>query len=305
MIARTVATMAERPDAGRRRYGAAASGGRRSAAATASFIAAAGLVEAAEAWRAFWARTRLSWRGAIAVNRFADFDESDARRCLTGWRGCNEVAVALTWEKGFAPTRALDATVERLGAPSRDGQPRTRCRDPSGELSDLLCSPVHRVGGPSRPVGRSAWGLPPGARPRRRSWPGSSPRRSRREPTPSAMVVAFPRLDAVAHRLGDGSQRRGCRVRHRHRAPGRGDIASGARSTALLTLAQGAGDRTTALGVLLGPHSDIAPGTVAELDRDVAAVPGRVNRADSSATSSSRSEASSAKQRALARLLRA
>ena len=172
--------------------------------------------------------------------------------------------MSLTWEKDFAPTRALDATLESLLAVA-ETVVKVPEPDSAGEIDELLGA---LYTGPAGLVSRGAvrTGLAAGseaeaalvARFAAEAVAGGTP--------PERVVVAFPDLSALAPRIQTAFAAEGlaCDV----------DMARPVVSTslgrsldALLVLAQGGGDRATAVGVLLGPQSDVSAQTVANLDR--------------------------------------
>jgi len=107
-------------------------------------IATAGLVENVEAWR-WLARNAPEFAGTIGVNRFSHFD-APSMALLVGLSQVNEVVVALTWDEGFAPTRALDPLVGELTAVA-DTISRVDDATPPGELGELLTNIYTGSGG--------------------------------------------------------------------------------------------------------------------------------------------------------------
>lgn len=81
-------------------------------AAYAQHLGRASLIEQAEAARHL-ASQQISHDHLLAVHRFSDFTPSQVELLKGISSGC-EVVVALTWERGFCPTAALDSVVGEL-----------------------------------------------------------------------------------------------------------------------------------------------------------------------------------------------
>jgi RecB family exonuclease len=82
---------------------------------------------------------------------------------------------------------------------------------------------------------------------------------------PERIVIAFPDLERVAHGVEAALLAEGLEPQLDRTQP-LCATALGRSLEALLTLALGGGDRTTALGILLGPHSDAVGDGIAEMD---------------------------------------
>ncbi len=223
----------------------------------------AGLVERSEAWRALGAEP-VSLEGLVAANRFADLDEPELA-LLEGLSQRNDVVIALTWEDGFAPTRALDATAERLQARARSVTQVPEA-EAEGELVDLIDRLYAGVVG-VRSDGAVRVGLAAGSEAEAALVARRVAESVESGIAPERIVVAFPDLGVAAHRLETALTAEGvpCEI----------DLARPVAVTplgrsigALVTLALGSGDRATALGVLLGPHSDVSAETAAAIDRE-------------------------------------
>ena len=261
MISRTVRTMAGDPedrvpnsDAMR---GVAGICGRYRA-----LLDAGGLIEAAEAWRTLGANPPIL-PGTVAINRFADVDEP-ALALLEGLSTRNEVVVALTWEDGFAPTRALAPTVQRLSARA-DTVTHVPDPAPAGELDELLAG-LYSATMTVMSTGAVRMGLAAGNEAEAALVASYVAERIALGTRPERIVVAFPDVGLVENRLVAAFRAEGVEYDLDIARP----VAStplGCTLAGLLTLALGAGDRTTALGVLLGRQSDVALQATAELDR--------------------------------------
>lgn len=222
----------------------------------------AGLIEAAAARRVLGATPPVI-EGAVGVNRFTRLSEC-ALAMLVGLSMANDVTVALTWEEGFAPTRALDATVSRLAAQAADVVNVSERVSP-GELGDLIGGLYSGAGG-VRQQGDVRIGLASGED-AESSLVARLAAQEVASGTPAdRVVVAFPRLDAVAHRVESAFAAEGlaCDVQIARPVAA---TSLGRALRGLLTLALGGGDRATAMGVLLGAHSDVPLSSVADIDR--------------------------------------
>ena len=86
--------------------------------------------------------------GPIGVARYDTLDSRDAR-LLRGLAANNGVSIALTWERGFAPTRANEGVVATL---AREAEQHLELEEaqPSGEIDELARRLFSGVGGLDR-----------------------------------------------------------------------------------------------------------------------------------------------------------
>ncbi|MDP2183379.1 MAG: PD-(D/E)XK nuclease family protein [Actinomycetota bacterium] len=201
--------------------------------------------------------------GAVGVNRFADLSEAHAG-FLLGLANHTEVALALTWEEGFAATLALDGLVSRLvgagavhlhldvGEGTREldlfearlyvGGPVPHGADGEvvfGEATGGMgeCALVAEV-----VAGEIAGGVEPGR-----------------------IVVAFPDVAGRHVAIEAALQTEGVPYEMDFVQP-LAETPFGRSVCSLIDLATGAGGREEAMAFLLGPYSDADPHETARLD---------------------------------------
>lgn len=95
-----------------------------------------GLMEPAEAWRVLGDTCEERWfPGPVCLAHFTDLSAAQERLILSAAAARADVLVAITWEEGFAPTRASDGLVERLRPGARMIEVGGGAHTPSVELT--------------------------------------------------------------------------------------------------------------------------------------------------------------------------
>jgi len=224
-------------------------------------LEAAGLIEPAHARRLLGEKAPVL-DGPVVLNRFTELDEA-ASLLVLGLASCNDVTVALTWEEGFPATRALDELLARLTARAErvDHIPEPADESELRGLSDRLY-----LDGGLAATGAVRLAVTTGGEAEAAFVAGAVAEAIGQGTAPERIAVAFPDLGAVAPALAPAMAAEGIPF-ELDRARPVSQSAFGVSVGALVAMALGRGDRTTALGVLMGPHSDLSPEKVAEIDR--------------------------------------
>jgi ATP-dependent helicase/nuclease subunit B len=225
-------------------------------------VAAAGLIERGRACRLL-AADPPKGLGSIFVNRFGVLDEVQCA-LLKGLSCDAEITVAMTWDEGFAPTASVGPVIEELGksASSWVRVEGSECKGEIERLATVLYSADQRV----TATGQVRLGLAGGLEAEAELAACAADEAICRGVREERIVIAFADLGPAAHRLHTALEARGVAFET--------DVARSVTATALgmsfgavLDLALGRGDRTTALTLLLGPHSDVPRNEVEALDR--------------------------------------
>ena len=198
----------------------------------------------------------------VIVNRFDVLDRAQIELAC-GLSRNTDVTVAVVWDDGFAPTRAVDSAVQKL-AESASTWERVKQAKPRNELERLF-SVLYSAEQGVVATGKVRLGMAGGADAEAELAARAVADALARGVAHNRIVIAFADLDLVAGRLATALEARGVPFEIDSVRPVT-RTSLGVAFAAALDLALGTGDRTTALALLLGPHSDVSASRVEDID---------------------------------------